>query len=74
MPRLRARRNALKEATFLADTDESQMANDLSLPVTNYMGLQISVDLYVGGQLMPMIFDTGSSWFWVQSDYCMECL
>lgn len=41
----------------------------------DYQDIQLFTTLYVGSEKQPlkMIFDSGSNWFWVQSEKCSDC-
>lgn len=41
-----------------------------------FFDIQLYSNIYVGSERekFEMIFDTGSSWVWVQNDKCVDCM
>lgn len=46
---------------------------DVNLKLTNFQNVQYMGDFYIGGQNMPVIYDTGSFEIIVLSDLCKTC-
>ena len=43
--------------------------------IRSYFGMEIFMDIDVGtpGQTLRILMDSGSDWFWVTSNECIEC-
>ena len=51
------------------------MGGDVSIDLTNYMNFQYTGPLWMGSkrQRLDVIYDTGSDWLVLDTDFCRDC-